>query len=73
MGFSGGELIFLGEQQQVFSPKAGQPVFFSSGLENPHQVELLTSGQRHSLAAWFTCSERHVLAIFIWFCRSASS
>eukprot|EP00434_Breviolum_minutum_P006330 symbB.v1.2.005585.t5/scaffold326.1/size228935/7 len=58
--FEGGELLFLDDDiDSQLAPKAGQLVFFSSGLENVHRVRPMTFGRRLVLAMWFTCSRRH--------------
>ena len=46
-------------------PKTGRVVIFSSGQENPHYVERVTSGTRHVLAFWFTCFEHKQFEIFL--------
>eukprot|EP00434_Breviolum_minutum_P006326 symbB.v1.2.005585.t1/scaffold326.1/size228935/7 len=45
--FEGGELLFLDDDiDSQLAPKAGQLVFFSSGLENVHRVRPMTFGRR---------------------------
>lgn len=36
------------------SPIAGRMVSFTSGFENPHQVQPVTGGKRYALSVWFT-------------------
>jgi hypothetical protein len=40
-------------------------LIFSSGHENPHKVERVTSGQRLVLAFWFTCDPAKQFEIFL--------
>lgn len=56
--FDGGALFFPEWSQQV-SPKAGQCVCFTSGLDNRHEVTKVTRGRRDALAFWFTQDEGH--------------
>jgi hypothetical protein len=54
-----------GEVEQVIEPVAGRVVIFSSGPENPHRVERVTSGTRLVLAFWFTCDKEREFQIFL--------
>lgn len=65
-----GELLFLSSAdniavQEVVLPVSGRVVIFSSGPENPHRVERVTSGQRFVLAFWFTRDKRKKFEIFL--------
>jgi hypothetical protein len=59
-----GILHFEKEEQRV-EPRAGRVAIFSSGHENPHKVERVTSGYRYVLAFWFTCDEKRAFQIFL--------
>ena len=68
--FTGGRLQFLSGQddttiEQVLEPRRGRVVMFSSGGENPHQVEKVTAGQRFVLSFWFTCDAAREFEIFL--------
>jgi hypothetical protein len=72
--FLGGKLNFLssGEAETKshiveleVEPKAGRVIMFTSGGENFHHVERVTSGQRFVLAFWFTCDPRREMEIFL--------
>lgn len=55
--FSGGEFVFEGESYEVtIEPKRGMLLLFTSGPENPHRVERVTSGTRYALTMALTCS-----------------
>lgn len=51
--------------EQVVHPIKGRTVIFTSGPENPHKVERVTSGQRFVLAFWFTRDPRKKFDIFL--------
>ena len=51
--------------EQTVEPKAGRVVIFSSGKENPHYVDRVTSGNRYVLAFWFTCDPERKFEIFL--------
>ena len=71
--FLGGKLNFLStdsigkksEKVLDVEPKAGRVVMFTSGKENYHHVERVTSGERFVLAFWFTCDARREMEIFL--------
>ena len=68
--FTGGRLHFVdrfnhSKSVEVVEPKAGRVVIFSSGSENSHFVERVTSGQRFVLAFWFTCTPSKQFPIFL--------
>ena len=71
--FLGGKLNFLStdsigkEPKKVMEvePKAGRVVMFTSGKENYHHVERVTSGARFVLAFWFTCDTTREMEIFL--------
>jgi predicted 2-oxoglutarate/Fe(II)-dependent dioxygenase YbiX len=49
----------------VVEPRAGRVAIFSSDMENTHQVEQVTGGQRFVLSFWFTCDPRREFEIFL--------
>ena len=51
--------------EQIVHPLMGRTVTFTSGPENPHRVERVTSGQRFVLAFWFTRDPRKKFDIFL--------
>ena len=57
--FQGGNLVFMdGFRRQIVHPKVGRLVMFTSGGENIHLVEPVTSGQRYVMTISFTCHEK---------------
>lgn len=51
----GGDFTFLdADVDRSVSPIAGRMVSFTSGFENPHQVQPVARGQRYALSVWFT-------------------
>ena len=67
--FKGGRIIFYNADdskvEQVVEPLPGRTIIFSSGHENPHKVERVTSGERLVLAFWFTCDKAKEFEIFL--------
>ncbi len=67
--FTGGRVLFYDADssrlEQVVEPRPGRMLIFSSGHENPHKVERVTSGQRLVLAFWFTCNPEKQFEIFL--------
>ncbi|CAG2172146.1 unnamed protein product [Oppiella nova] len=54
--FSGGRVIFTDQMSnQTLEPKLGRVAAFTSGSENKHFVERVTSGTRYSAVMGFTC------------------
>ncbi|RZC35993.1 2-oxoglutarate and iron-dependent oxygenase domain-containing protein 3-like, partial [Asbolus verrucosus] len=58
--FKGGRLIFLDDinkplKNVTVEPRKGRVLMFSSGAENPHFVERVTSGVRYAITVSFTC------------------
>jgi predicted 2-oxoglutarate/Fe(II)-dependent dioxygenase YbiX len=51
--------------EEIVEPFPGRVVIFTSGAENYHCVERVTSGQRFVLAFWFTCDPRRKFQIFL--------
>ncbi|XP_043288051.1 2-oxoglutarate and iron-dependent oxygenase domain-containing protein 3-like isoform X1 [Venturia canescens] len=55
--FEGGRLIFIDDNNVTTSiePRKGRVTMFTSGAENLHAVERVTSGTRYALTVSFTC------------------
>jgi predicted 2-oxoglutarate/Fe(II)-dependent dioxygenase YbiX len=51
--------------EEVVLPVMGRTVTFTSGPENPHKVQRVTSGQRFVLAFWFTRDLRKKFDTFL--------
>ncbi|CAG2175560.1 unnamed protein product [Oppiella nova] len=57
--FSGGRFIFTDEMSnQTIEPKFGRVAAFTSGSENEHFFERVTSGTRYALLMTFTCDPK---------------
>ena len=68
--FTGGLLKFFSAnnpdiEEQIVQPAAGRVIMFTSGPENPHVVERVTSGERFVLSFWFTCNVAREFEIFL--------
>ena len=67
--FTGGRLKFFNSDEvtleQVIEPKAARLLVFSSGRENPHLFERVTTGSRMVLAFWFTCNQKKQFEMFL--------
>jgi predicted 2-oxoglutarate/Fe(II)-dependent dioxygenase YbiX len=57
--FNGGRFIFynLDNSSTVVEPRRGRVSMFTSGSENPHSVERVTSGTRFAITVSFTCDQ----------------
>eukprot|EP01006_Ploeotia_vitrea_P033164 TRINITY_DN65284_c0_g1_i2.p1 TRINITY_DN65284_c0_g1~~TRINITY_DN65284_c0_g1_i2.p1 ORF type:complete len:310 (-),score=25.51 TRINITY_DN65284_c0_g1_i2:111-1010(-) len=56
--FTGGEFEFEATNGPLFvHPKAGRAVMFTSGDENIHRVNKVTSGTRYAFTVAFTCTQ----------------
>ncbi|XP_054722353.1 2-oxoglutarate and iron-dependent oxygenase domain-containing protein 3-like [Uloborus diversus] len=54
--FSGGRFIFVDERNNAtVEPRLGRVSAFTSGAENPHYVERVSSGVRYAMTVSFTC------------------
>lgn len=54
--FEGGRLSFVDTNKNVtVEPRKGRVTVFTSGAENPHFVERVTSGVRFAITVSFTC------------------
>ena len=62
--FEGGTLQFTKGSSDVIQPEIGKLVAFTSGLQDTHKVNIVTSGTRYTLACWFTDSEAHAIQEF---------
>ncbi len=59
--YTGGRFVFRDQTLSVVEPKAGRLSFFTSGHENMHYVEPVTSGERWALTIAFSCSAKDAL------------
>lgn len=50
--FTGGDIVFP-NQEIIIKPKAGTAVFFRGDKDHPHLVEIVRSGSRKNLVAFF--------------------
>jgi predicted 2-oxoglutarate/Fe(II)-dependent dioxygenase YbiX len=50
--YEGGDIIFPLQQKRI-SPKAGMVVFFRGDHHHPHEVEVVTKGERKALVLFF--------------------
>lgn len=53
--FKGGQFVFRSGDRITVEPKRGRLSAFTSGSENLHNVEKVTSGKRLALTIAFTC------------------
>lgn len=61
--FTGGRFIFMDtDGNKTVEPRAGRLSFFSSGSENLHRVEKVSSGTRFAITVSFTCDSAHSIA-----------
>ncbi|XP_076804084.1 2-oxoglutarate and iron-dependent oxygenase domain-containing protein 3-like [Clavelina lepadiformis] len=62
--FEGGTFVFDddGDINRTIAPMEGRVSFFTSGSENPHHVERVTSGTRYALTISFTCDPKSAIA-----------
>ncbi|GAX81386.1 hypothetical protein CEUSTIGMA_g8817.t1 [Chlamydomonas eustigma] len=59
IGFEGGDLCFQEGKPNRVTPAAGTLVTYTSDSQNIHMVEEIASGERFTLAMWFTRSQEH--------------
>lgn len=58
--FKGGRFIFIDEKYNVtIEPRKGRLSMFTSGKENLHYVEKVTSGKRYAITISFTCDKQY--------------
>ncbi|XP_014671387.1 PREDICTED: 2-oxoglutarate and iron-dependent oxygenase domain-containing protein 3-like isoform X2 [Priapulus caudatus] len=56
--YTGGRFIFNdADANRTVEPRTGRVSFFTSGSENPHFVEKVTSGTRYAVTVSFTCDK----------------
>lgn len=57
--FEGGRFIFIDKNSvnATIEPRKGRVSMFTSGSENLHAVEKVTSGTRYALTVSFTCDK----------------
>ncbi|XP_052791314.1 2-oxoglutarate and iron-dependent oxygenase domain-containing protein 3-like [Mya arenaria] len=61
--FTGGRFIFTDQgHNMTVEPRLGRVSFFTSGSENVHYVEKLTSGVRYAVTISFTCDPSMAIA-----------
>ncbi|XP_055935924.1 2-oxoglutarate and iron-dependent oxygenase domain-containing protein 3-like [Argiope bruennichi] len=61
--FSGGRFIFVNDgKNMTVEPRIGRVSAFTSGAENPHYVERVSSGTRYALTVSFTCDPKLAIA-----------
>ncbi|XP_028263636.1 2-oxoglutarate and iron-dependent oxygenase domain-containing protein 3 [Parambassis ranga] len=61
--FTGGRFVFMDQNgNRTVEPRAGRVSFFSSGSENLHRVEKVTSGTRYAITVSFTCDSEHAIS-----------
>jgi predicted 2-oxoglutarate/Fe(II)-dependent dioxygenase YbiX len=64
--FKGGEFVFrAGPERIVIEPRKGRLSMFTSGSENVHNVEKVTSGKRLALTIAFTCDRSKAIHDFL--------
>lgn len=60
--FTGGRFTFVDKSHNMtIEPRTGRVSAFTSGSENPHFVEKVTSGTRHALTVSFTCDPNYAI------------
>ena len=61
--FTGGRFVFVDSKTNyTVDPRAGRLSFFTSGSENLHRVEKVTSGERFAITVSFTCDKEHAIS-----------
>ncbi|GFG35427.1 hypothetical protein Cfor_05633 [Coptotermes formosanus] len=61
--FHGGRFIFVDgdNTNRTVEPRKGRVSMFTSGSENLHYVEKVSSGTRYALTVSFTCDQKHAI------------
>lgn len=60
--FEGGRFIFIDEKvNRTIEPKKARLSMFTSGKENFHYVEKVTSGVRYAMTISFTCDKQYAI------------
>lgn len=62
--FEGGRFIFIDKENvnTTVEPRKGRVSMFTSGAENLHAVEKVTSGTRYALTVSFTCDKQFAIS-----------
>ncbi|KAG8199589.1 hypothetical protein JTE90_009426 [Oedothorax gibbosus] len=61
--FTGGRFFFVSDgKNMTVEPRIGRVSVFTSGAENPHYVEIVSSGTRYALTVSFTCDPQYAIA-----------
>ncbi|GIY88147.1 2-oxoglutarate and iron-dependent oxygenase domain-containing protein 3 [Caerostris extrusa] len=61
--FSGGRFVFVSNSKNMtVEPRIGRVSAFTSGSENPHYVERVSSGTRYALTVSFTCDPKFAIS-----------
>lgn len=63
--FEGGRFLFIDQNSvnTTVEPRKGRVSIFTSGAENLHAVEKVTSGTRYALTVSFTCDEKFAIDV----------
>ncbi|KAJ9595057.1 hypothetical protein L9F63_013654 [Diploptera punctata] len=62
--FEGGRFVFIDKDDntnRTVEPRKGRVSMFTSGSENVHYVERVTSGTRYAITVSFTCDEKYAI------------
>ncbi|XP_050718580.1 2-oxoglutarate and iron-dependent oxygenase domain-containing protein 3-like [Eriocheir sinensis] len=60
--FEGGRFVFIDrDSNKTVEPRQGRVSAFTSGSENLHFVEQVTSGTRYAITVSFTCDPKHAI------------
>ncbi|XP_049872179.1 2-oxoglutarate and iron-dependent oxygenase domain-containing protein 3-like [Pectinophora gossypiella] len=60
--FKGGRFVFIDEKfNRTVEPRKGRLSMFTSGAENRHYVEKVSSGIRYAITVSFTCDKNHAI------------
>ncbi|XP_004929738.2 2-oxoglutarate and iron-dependent oxygenase domain-containing protein 3 isoform X1 [Bombyx mori] len=60
--FKGGRFVFIDEKyNRTIEPRKGRVSMFTSGKENLHYVEKVTSGTRYAVTISFTCDKQYAI------------
>lgn len=65
--FQGGRFVFVdgtakNQTISTIEPKKGRVSGFTSGAENTHYVEKVTSGTRYAITVSFTCNKEYAIS-----------
>ena len=60
--FTGGRFVFVDSNaNHTVEPRVGRLSFFTSGSENVHHVEKVSSGTRYAITVSFTCDKKYAI------------